>query len=95
MRNLRNVNDNDNDNLFGFRIQGRSPVSRLTCGRACSRSAMLKQAYHCSRSIAAFRIQDSRLPLPVTDTHGDRNLSVATKLLREEVAMKGAGMLEI
>ncbi|MBR4643648.1 MAG: hypothetical protein IKO73_00585 [Bacteroidaceae bacterium] len=30
--------------------------SLLTCGRACSRSAMFKQAYHCSRSIAAFTL---------------------------------------
>lgn len=31
----------------------------LTCGRVCSRSAILKQAWHCSRSIADFRIHDS------------------------------------
>ena len=41
----------------GFRVKG----SGLTFGRACSRSAMLKPVWHCSRSIAAFRVKGSGL----------------------------------
>ena len=47
-------------------VQNRNLVSSLTCGRACSRSATLKQVYHCSRSIAAFKIQDSSHLKPET-----------------------------
>lgn len=43
-------------NLLGRRIYW---LCSLTCGRVCSRSAILKQAWHCSRSIADFRIHDS------------------------------------
>ena len=43
--------------------------SLLTYGRVCSRSAVLMQAWHCSRSIAAFitirhPIHPNRHPIP-------------------------------
>ena len=37
-----------------FEVKNFCDFCDLTFGRDCSRSAMLKQAYHCSRSIAAF-----------------------------------------
>lgn len=55
---------------------GQGQVSRLTFGRVCSRSAMFKQAWHCSRSIADFKFQ---VPTPLL--HRRTHYEGTTKVL--------------